>query len=263
MTWIYKLDWQGHPLTLSRDESEAEPQTGSSLPPAPGAGVITFPAMFLYSNGESAHLEAEITGNKIARVYLDVYFEGEDGWLAGPVCQRELTAPQNRKIGGVNLPMWKENNKLSAIWQPAMPLLLSGNDAACAFTQPSQSNPDEIWVHAMRISGENDQRVRLQFSTDGTFQRVTAVNSASRGLRLQPGDQLIPEVNWLRRESGRWHTASGSSNAITITDQSLRRKEVPAPPGRYHVGLLVRDLDGQPHRRSITFENPAAVLTDG
>lgn len=263
MTYTHELNWHGHHLTLIRDESEPDPQNSPSHPPAPGTGEIAFPAMFLFSDGESIHLEAEICGKKIARVYLDIYFETDDNWLAGPICRRELKALQTKEIGGVEIPVWSKTNLLSAIWLPAMPLLVSGDDAACGFTLPSQTNPKEKWLRASRISDDKEQSVRLFFSADGKLTRMTELESGSRGLSTQPDDQLIPAVTWLRPDGENWRYASGSSNAITITGQPLRLQEVPALPGRYHVGLLVHDLDGQPHRASIAIEIPATGLSKG
>jgi len=263
MTWKQEMNWHGYRLTLTRNESEPKPQTGPALPPAPGAGDIRFPALYLFSNGEALHLEAEISGNKIARLYLDVQFENDENWLAGPVCRRKVAAPHSREIGGVHIPMWAENNKVSAIWQPAMPLLVCGEVAAFAFTQPSQSNPQERWLYATRVAGDKEQSVRLSFSAEGSLTRMAAVNSGSRGLHPQPGDQIIPAVNWLRREGNGWQSSTGNSNPITITDQPLRLLEVPAPPGRYQIGLLVLDLDSQSHRRAFSFEIPAAGLIHG
>ncbi len=263
MTWTQEKNWHGYGLTLTRNESEPKPQTSPALPPAPGAGDIRFPALYLYSNGEALHLEAEINGDKIARVYLDVQIENDDHWMAGPVCRREVAAPHSREIGGVHIPIWAENNKVSAIWQPAMPLLVCGEVAAFAFAQPSQSNPQERWLYATRVTGDKEQSVRLSFSAEGTLTRMAPVDSGSRGLHPQPGDQIIPAVNWLRREGNVWQSSTGNSNPITITDQPLRLLEVPAPHGRYQIGLLVLDLDGQTHRGMIAFEIPVDGLGKG
>ena len=270
MPWSQELDYRVHHLTLTRNESDPKPHTSPGLPPAPGAGDIRFPALYLYSNGEALHLEAEINGNKIARVYLDVYFEAENGWLAGPVYRCMVDAPQSREIGGVPIPIWAENNKLSAIWKPAVPLLICGNEAAWGFARPAQSNPKEIWINAIWISEKREQSVRLSFSLDGELTRMTILDKdnvsahrGSRGQLPQPGDQITPAVNWLHREDKTWQIAPGSSNAITITNQSLHLEKITCPPGRYHIGLLVYDLDNQPHREMIAFKIPATGLNKG
>jgi hypothetical protein len=263
MTWKQEINWHGYRLILTRDQSEPEPQTSPALAPAPGAGEIKFPAMYLFSDGESIHLEAEICGKKIARVSLEVLREMEDGWLVGPICLRELKAPQRKEIGGVEIPIWADTNLLSATWLPAMSLLVNGDDTACAFFKPAQSNANEKLLLTLRITGDKEQSVHLHFSEDGNLSRMTELDRGSRGLRPQPGDQLIPAATWLRPDGENWQYASGSSNAITITDQPLHLKEIPAPPGRYHIGLLVHDLDGQTHRGMITFEIPVNGLGEG
>jgi hypothetical protein len=269
MTWTQTCEWQGYRLTLTRDENDPKVQEPSPLPPAPGAGEISFPALFLYFNGKALHLEAEIHGSKIASVHLDGYFETEDGWLAGPVCCQELKAPNSKGIGGVEIPIWVDSNLLSAIWQPAIYLLVSGETAAWAFTQPSQSNPEEMWLHALWLSGGREQSVRLSFSVDGKLNRMIVLSDkdslprGSRGLLPQAGDQLTPTVNWLRYDGECWQTAPGSSNAITITEKSPHLEITPAPPGRYHIGLLVHDLDGQAHRGMIAYEMHAGGLSKG
>lgn len=270
MAWTQALDWQGYNLIMTRNESEQETQNGAPLLHAPGAGEISFPALYLFSDGKALHLEAEVNGSKIARVYQEVFWEAQDGWLAGPLCRCELAAPQSKEIGGVDIPIWAENNKLSAIWQPAIRLLISGETAAWAFALSSQSNSNELRLHALWISGKREQSVRLSFSLDGELTRMTVLDRdsasaprGSRGLLPQPGDQLIPAINWLRRQNGSWQSASGSSNPITVTDQPPKLQSIPAPCGRYHIGLLAHDLDGQPHRGMIASEILAIGLGQG
>jgi len=266
MTWTKTIEWQGYRLTLNREASKSQTTSPSSLPPAPGAGEIRFPALFLYSNGEALHLEAEITGSKIARIYMDGYFETEDGWLAGPVCRRDLKAPNSKEIGGVEIPLWAKTNKLSAAWPPAVHLLINPDDkaAAWAFVQPSQSNPNEQSLHAKWISDKQEYPVRLTFSPDGTFTRMALLGGdmprGARGLTPQTGDKIIPTVHWLQQDGDTWLSATGSTNPIFISGQLPRLETIPAPPGRCQIGLLAYDLDGNMYRGLVKAEIPDAWL---
>ena len=144
-----------------------------------------------------------------------------------------------------------------------MHLLVSRESAAWGFAQALPSKPEELWLHAMWISDDKEQAVRLSFSVDGKLTRMVALGDndslprSSRGLLPLAGDQLIPAINWLCYERAGWQTNPGSSNAIAITEQPPHLEIVPAAPGRYHIGLLAHDLDGQAHRGMIAFEMAA------
>jgi hypothetical protein len=267
MTWTENFTWQAYRFSLSMTENALPQAAFHPAPLAPGAGEITFPALSVFADGQTVQLEAEVNGEQIARVFLEVLWENPQGWLVGPVARVELPAPQTRDISGVKIPVWDKSNWITADWQPTLRLLISGQQAAWAFLWPEQ-NPgggtgQEYRLYAIWQPQEGQEhKVRLHFAADGTFLRMADLGGGqgrpgkSRAATPRPGDSITPELTWLHPdvETGGWQSLPGFGNTLSLGTQSLRWEEMPVMPGRYQIGILALDMDNQPHRTCLPIQ---------
>lgn len=265
MMWTQEFTWQGYQFSLNMDAPSAVQPLEPNTQPAPGAGFVNFIRLALSSAriaaDETVRLEAELTGSHIARLYLEVFWEGPQGWLAGPVCRRELSAPVNREIGGVFHPLWDESNDLTVDWQPHLHFMVNDPQAAWVFPQPTRYlagnivQEYQLYANWQPLNGTL-RAVRLVFAGDGSLTRVAALGTGqrhpgrTRGITLQSGGQIIPVFSWLRQDSqtASWETTSGYTQPILPNEAPIRLQSAPALPGRYQIGILALDLDGQAQR---------------
>ena len=271
MMWTQEFSWQGYPFSLNMEPSSAVQRIEPNTPPAPGAGAVIFTRLALSStqttSADAVALEAEIRGSHIARLFLEVFWEGPHGWLAGPVFQKELSAPATREIGGVLRPHWDENNLLSVAWQPQMHLMVSGTHAAWVFLQPALNlinNSLQAYQLPANIQPKHGttRYVRLIFTENGTLHRVAALGKQpgqpgrTRGITIHAGDQVTPVFSWMRQnnQANTLEILGGYTQQIPVEDSLPHLESAPALPGRYQVGILALDMDGQPQRAGIPLE---------
>lgn len=236
------------------------PDRGTDIT-APGGGGINVSPITLSADvaapGQPILLSTDISGDNVGYVLLSVgyYDAAANSVLMADTDYLESTAVQ--EIGGVYYPDWGVGDfTMEFEWEPIVYALSDGVSTVTALLTPqtygatyedATYTTDGIYTYG--DSGET--RYARLLVQDGILRQVfgfTGENGAGspREIIPQVGDSFTVLEKWLDLDgNGRVaQTAYQEGGTLTFGDQMFTWTELDAAPGRYLVGFIVSDLDG-------------------
>jgi hypothetical protein len=238
----------------------AVPERGTAVS-APGTGQIQVSPITLSDNvaapSQPVLLSADISGDNIGYVRLFVgYYDQESNSIL--VADTDyLESDDTREIDGVYYPDWGEGAfTMEFEWEPVVFAIDDGVDRVVALFNPETygAAPEEAvyTVDGIYTYGDDGQtrHARLYFS-DGLLRQVFGFTGeegtgAPREIFPQEGDTFTVQETWMDLDQRGKVVQRATQEGATLTfgDQMFLWKDLDAAPGRYIVGFLVEDLDG-------------------
>ena len=208
--------------------------------------------------GEPVLMSVDINGENVGYVKLLVGFYDQAANSINLIDTDYLQSPETREIDGVYYPVWPEGEfTMEFEWEPFVTAISDGTTSAEALFKPESYGKsreeatytvDGTYTYA---DGGETRSARMYFR-NGQMQQVfgfTGDGSAGspREILPQPGDTFTVLETWLDLDAqgSVQETATQQGKTLTFGDQPFQWKELDAAAGRYVVGFLVEDLDGQ------------------
>ena len=228
----------------------------------PASGGISVTPLQLSSNNvrydSSVILSSDIAGENIGYIKLLVGYldEASNSIYVADCDYLDVTAVL--ELDGVYYPDWgAENFTLEFEWQPILYRLSDGENAALALFSPTvygQTREEAVYmvdgIYTDKSGG--DTRYARLFFSDGILHQVfgftgTDATGAPHEIIPQPGDTFTILDRWmdLDSEGNVSQTEQLEGETLTFGDEMFTWQEVYAPAGKYVIGYLVEDLDGQ------------------
>jgi hypothetical protein len=223
---------------------------------APGKGLVEFKKLSLSAStlrkDEVLTLKAEIEGEQIAHIYVEVYLK-VDGQRIGPMIQEFVLSAENKEVGGVTYPVWGKKISISQNVPLGFPVLSHGGQSTLGAASPEKytlvDSEKSYRMHGLLglKNGSESYKARARFDANGKLISMTAVKEQhgkgfSREITLKPGDTFQPLLKIFpasELEDGLEFAADQVD-----ADLSLMRSIQKPWAGDYEVGLRVQDVDG-------------------
>jgi hypothetical protein len=229
---------------------------------APGSGEIRISNLKASSRtaapGQPVILTADIEGENIGHIYLMVGYLDENANSLFIIDQDYLESDPTRELDGVYYPTWSENTEftLQFEWDPVVFNLSDGQNSATALFRPvsyGESFEEALYSVDGRYTfsnGSGSVPARLYFK-NGLLQQVVgftgeADTGAPREIIPSTGDSFTVQETWLDLNQDGSVRERVSQDGITLFfgDDVLQWESLAAAPGRYVVGFVVEDMDG-------------------
>ncbi len=221
---------------------QVSPLTFSSQTAAPGRPVL---------------LSADISGHNIGHIYI---FAGYQDLGARSIMVADtdyLESPDTREIEGVYYPVWPSGQEftLEFEWEPLMFAISDGR-----YDRPGAARSRKLRRYSRRgyLFGRRHLQLRGRQRTalgKPEFQQWVAAlglrihrrqAGAPREVTPQPGDTFTILQKWLDLDSRRKveEVATQEGDTLTFGSDPFTWVELDAAVGKYIVGFIVTDLDG-------------------
>lgn len=239
----------------------AVPERGTAIS-APGTGQIDVSPITLSSDvaapGQPVLLSTDIQGQNIGYILLFVGFYDQASNSIFVADTDYLESDGTREIDGVYYPVWDEGSQFTMEfeWEPIVYAIDDGVDSVVAmFTPQSYGVSPEKAVYTVdgtyRYADGGESRYARLYFGDGMLRQVFGFTGeggtgAPHEIFPQAGDTFTVLEKWLDLDqSGKVaQVASQQGGTLTFGEQMFAWKELDAAPGRYIVGFVVQDLDG-------------------
>ena len=236
------------------------PERGTTIE-APAAGGIQVSPIKASARtvepGGSIRLTSELSGENIGYVRLLVGYLDQAANSLYTIDSDFLDSPQTRELNGVYYPDWgAEAFNLAFEWEPIVFAIDDGTTSAVALLTPENYGKtaeeavysvDGLYTFA---DGGEQRYARLYFS-NGDLQQVfgfTGENGtgAPREITPQRGDTFTILEKWsdLDEQGNVTQVARQEGETLTFGDGMFTWQQLYAAPGKYVVGFVVEDLDG-------------------
>jgi hypothetical protein len=241
-----------------QDASPVIPVDGPTR--APGKGQITVSSIATSSLSASpnrpVHLSVNVTGENIGYIYLFVGFYDSDANSIYVVDIDYLESPEVRELNGVYYPQWGEDFTLKFNWEPVVFAISDGQEVVTTLFSPESygltfENATYSVEGLYTFTETGEQRRARLFFRDGVLVGVYGFTgipeaSAPREITPQPGDRFTLFEKWLDLGSdGNVRTTKYQpGNSMTFGSRPFIWEELFAARGRYVVGFIIEDLDG-------------------
>lgn len=229
---------------------------------APAAGSIQVSPIKLSSDvaapGEPVLMSTEISGENVGYVKLLVGFYDQAANSINMIDTDYLQSAATREVDGVFYPVWPEGGfNMEFEWEPFVTAISDGTTSAVALFKPESygKSRDEATytVDGMyTYADDGETRSARMYFRNGQMQQVFGFTGdgtagSPREILPQLGDTFTVLETWLDLDAqGKIkETATQEGATLTFGDQPFTWKELDAAAGRYVVGFLVEDLDGQ------------------
>jgi len=226
---------------------------------APGAGAITLTPLQASARTATAQrpvrLSTTATGDNIGFVYLFVgYYDRQRNAILF-ADQDFIEGDDTRVVDGVAYPVW--NGPQVAIdfeWEPTLFAINDGTRTVQALLNPESygatAEEATFSTEGYYVFGESGDRryAKIIWGNDGSLRAIfgfigTADEpGAPSQIAIRPGDRFILINTWYDIAADEYFTTEGET--LTLGETPLTWTTIPAPPGRYNVGFIVEDLDG-------------------
>jgi hypothetical protein len=227
----------------------------------PGSGGIQISPLTLSSQtaapGRPVLLSADISGQNIGYIYI---FAGYQDPAASSIMVADtdyLESSDTREVEGVYYPVWGtgEEFTLEFEWEPLMFAISDGQSTAMALLDPESygATPEEAIYSVDGIynfADGSEPRSATLYMSNGVLRSVFAFTAdqvgAPREVTPQPGDIFTILQKWLDLDStGKVEQeASQEGDTLTFGSDPFTWVELDAAVGKYIVGFIVTDLDG-------------------
>lgn len=261
----------------SADASVLDPIGGAAIDPdlleepakiteavtAPGAGDSIRIAPVTASDerigvNDTVTLSTEITGDNVAFVYLYVSYLDEASGSYLTADMEFVGADETKEVDGVFYPDWGEGGvgELEVDWEPTVYFMSNGEQEEFAFFKPqtygATAEEDTYTVRGLYTFTDtgNQREALMTFGGDGLMQSVFAFanedgTGALREITPTEGDTFTILEEWLdfdRDPDGEFVDYEGGT--LTFAGKPFEVVAYEAFPGRYTLGILVEDMDG-------------------
>lgn len=241
------------------DTTAAVPDRAAGIE-APGAGGVTVSpitaADSVAAPGQPVLLSIDVSGANVGYIYLFAGFLDQAANAIFIADNDYLEAPDTREASGVFYPDWgMEPFTMEFEWEPVVFALNDGRNSVVAALTPQTYGAtyeeatytvDGIYTY---VDGEQ-RHARLLFQ-DGVLQQVFGfAGDGSTGapweITPQTGDRFTVLEQWMDLDSsGRVsQRTTQEGGTLTFGDRPFTWEALDAAPGRYVVGFIVTDLDG-------------------
>jgi hypothetical protein len=243
----------------------AVPETGTQVT-APGTGTIQLSPVEKSSEVASANdpvlVSTDIDGENIGYVYFFTGYYDQTGNSINVADVDYLESADTREINGVYYPDWGEGPfTMEFEWEPLMFAINDGTNRVQVALQPetygvaaeqAEYTVDGTYTYA---NGGEQRKARLTFS-NGVLRSVFGFTQdaerspqgvgAPREIIPAAGDTFTVLETWLDLDqSGRVaQRATQEGGTLTFGQQPFTWQALDAAPGRYVIGFVVEDLDG-------------------
>ena len=228
---------------------------------APAAGGIQISAVTASASavsiGKEVRLSIDIEGENIGYVKLLVGYLDQDAKSIYLADSDYLASPNTREAGGIYYPDWGSDSfNLVFNWEPIVYAIDDGVSRHPAFFSPEsfgKSNEDAVYsvegIYTFSDSSDQ-QNARLTF-VNGVLQEVYGFSgketaSSPHQILPQPGDTFTILDTWIDLDSqgNVTQTVHQAGETLTFSDRMFTWEVMDAAAGKYVVGFIIEDLDG-------------------
>ena len=231
---------------------------------APGAGEFSIAPLELSTTKLGANdtltISTQITGSNVAYIYMYTLFynEVDNSYLVADIDY--IDAGQTKDIDGVFFPDWGEENviPLDVEWMPTVYMITDGdekNDQFALFEPQTYGAQLADAVYSLSgkytpQNGGNPHAAIMEFDGEGVMKRLLTFlkedgSGAPREAIPQTGDQFTITETWLEfTQNPEGDLIEHPGGTMTFGEQPLRWIPYEAFPGKYAIGIVVEDFDG-------------------
>lgn len=259
--WDDFLTYHYTGATFEADSALAVIPQRSSPVIAPGAGQIELSPLSLSSDtvsiGESVLMSSDVSGTNMGYAFLFVGFLDEASNSVFLADADYLESVDTREVGGVFYPDWgAEEFTLEFEWEPLVFAIDDGvSQVVARFKPESYGETFEDAVYSVdglyTYADGGESRYARLFFRDGVLRQVYGFTGnsdvgAPREIIPRPGDTFTVYEQWLDLDAnGRViDVATQEGGTLTFSEQNFVWVDLNAAPGRYTVGFIIEDLDG-------------------
>jgi hypothetical protein len=255
-----EFHYTGNNFDLSTTRA-AIPASGVAVR-GPGAGQITISDITAsatsVSVGSSINLSATIRGNNVGYVYLFTGYYDQNANSIYVADMDYLESPNTHSLNGVYYPVWSESGEfvMDFDWEPIMYGINDGTKTITVGMNPeSYGATYQDAVYSVDgtygfADGSPSIMARLYFR-DGLLRQVFGFNGndtagAPCEIYPQTGDTFTVTEHWMDLDAQGVVTATVTQEGGTLTFGSdmFTWEALNAASGKYMVGFIVEDLDG-------------------
>jgi hypothetical protein len=234
---------------------------------APGVGHIGIAPISasseVFSMEHPVFVSTEVSGGHVAQIYVfwGLYEEESNAILV--LAEDMVTTDAEKTVNGVVYPDWVSQAVDGVVsvggnlW-PQNYTINDGTSSATALFRSTQYGGEggKTWVvegiHISAATGE--QRHAMMYFELETPTMLSLYVFVEQGgllaaceLTPQPGDQFVVVNRWIDLTTN--ELAFSAGDVLTFGDGPFYWDTAPADPGRYWLGAIVVDLDGNEYRR--------------
>lgn len=239
----------------------AIPEAGARVS-GPGAGPIQVSPITLSDDvaapNQPVLLSVDITGDNVGYIYLFVGFYDQASNAIFVADSDYLESDETREVEGVYYPVWSQQDEFTMEfeWEPVVFAIDDGANRVVARFEPQSYGAtfeeaiytvDGLYTFA---DGGETRYARLYFN-DGRLRQIFGFTGedftgAPREITPQTGDTFTVLERWLDldQQGNVAQVSQQTGDTLTFGEQPFTWQELDAAPGRYLVGFIVEDLDG-------------------
>ena len=230
------LPTQQSSTSISRPTTTTIESTGIAISPVTLSDDTVSP-------NEPIHVSINVQGDNVKQIsfFSGIYDPETNVIIVGDVDRLETLPSRNP---GVTV--------ASFDWEPHAVMLYDGEKTAKTLLNPSTSrsikNPDLTIEGVYKKSGGESPPARMYLPKKGKIQMLGYAEDGSIWRRIipKPGDQFTL-LNYridLNEQGEAIHINSEEDQTVTFHDQPLTWTELDATAGKYAVGFIIEDIDG-------------------
>jgi hypothetical protein len=204
-------------------------------------------------------LSTEISGSNIGYIYIYVayYDEQSDSFLSAD--SDFISAENTKELNGIYYPDWGDTSfPLEYEWTPTLWYMSDGNpdnDQRALFSPETYGASDAENIYTVRgvytyVADNVPVDAIMSFNGDGVMQSIFGFSGDNGAgsmaeIRPQPGDTFTITDEWLefdKNPDGEYKNYDGG--VMTFGDTPFTFTSYSAYPGKYVLGIIVEDLNG-------------------
>jgi hypothetical protein len=239
----------------------AMPEQGARVS-GPGAGPIQVSPITLSDNvaapNQPVLFSVDITGENVGYIYLFVGLYDQASNAIFVADSDYLESNETREVDGVYYPVWSQQGEFTMEfeWEPVVFAINDGDNTVVARFEPQSYGAtfeeaiytvDGLYTYA---DGGETRYARLYFN-NGRLRQIFGFTGedgtgAPREITPEAGDTFTVLEQWmdLDQQGKVAQVSQQTGQTLTFGAQPFTWQELDAAPGRYLVGFIVEDLDG-------------------
>jgi Clostripain family len=202
-------------------------------------------------------LSTQISGENVGYVKLLVGYVDEANRSVALLDTDYLESSDTRELSGVYYPVWPETGKfkMQFEWEPVVFAINDGVKNVVALFKPEsygRSFEEAVYtVDGTYTFTDGEQRPAKLYFRNGALQSVFGFNGqdaqgAPREIVPQKGDKFTVSEQWMDigAQGQAMKVTTEPGETLTFGDAPWTWKDLNAAPGKYVVGFIAEDLDG-------------------